>query len=157
MNRFTITDATFPDDAETVRNLFRAYATWLGVDLNFQDFEAELAALPGRYAPPEGALLLLRDETGRAVGCVALRPIGGGDCEMKRMYLADAARGAGQGRALALAIIARARAAGHRRIVLDSLDRLTPAIRLYESLGFREIAPYYQNPLPGVVYRGLEL
>lgn len=157
MSQFTITDATFPDDAATVRQLFRAYATWLGVDLNFQDFEAELAALPGRYAPPEGALLLLRNEAGSAVGCVAMRPIGGGDCEMKRMYLDDGARGSGQGRALALAIIDRARAAGHRRMVLDSLDRLGSALRLYDSLGFREIAPYYPNPLPGVVYRGLDL
>lgn len=157
MSKFTLTDAAFPADTGTVQQLFRAYADWLGVDLNFQDFEAELAALPGGYAPPSGALLLLRDETGRALGCVAMRDLGGGDCEMKRMYLDAAARGSGQGRALAQAIIARARAAGHRRMVLDSLERLDSALRLYDSLGFQKIAPYYDNPLPGVVYRGLDL
>ncbi|AUH63144.1 GNAT family N-acetyltransferase [Paracoccus zhejiangensis] len=157
MSAYTIEPARFPEDAETVRRLFRAYAHWLAVDLDFQDFEAELDALPGAYAPPDGAVLLLRNAAGEAQGCVALRKRADGECEMKRMYLDDAARGSGQGRALALAIIATARAAGYRRMVLDSLDRLGSALRLYDSLGFREIAPYYHNPLPGVVYRGLDL
>ncbi|MFV0300187.1 MAG: GNAT family N-acetyltransferase [Paracoccus sp. (in: a-proteobacteria)] len=157
MSRFTITDAAFPRDTEAVRHLFRAYATWLGVDLDFQDFEAELATLPGRYAPPGGALLLLRDADGRAVGCVAMRALADGACEMKRLYLDGAARGSGQGRALADAIVARARAAGYRRMVLDTLDHMGAALRLYDRMGFHGVEAYYHNPLPGAVYLGLDL
>ena len=159
MSRYVIEDARFPADADDVRRLFRAYATWLGVDLGFQGFADELAALPGRFAPPTGALLLLRDsqDANHAVGCVALRALDGGDCEMKRMYLSEAARGSGQGQALGEAILHRARSLGYDRMVLDTLDHMGAALRLYERLGFDRIAPYYHNPLPGVVYLGRQL
>lgn len=158
MTRPAPRDAVFPADAGDVRRLFRAYADWLGVDLGFQGFEAELAALPGRYAPPSGAVLLLDDpDTGRPAGCVAMRGLSEGDCEMKRMYLDIGLRGQGLGQVLGEALIARARSAGYRRIVLDTLDHMGAALRLYHRLGFRPIAPYYANPLPGAVYLGLNL
>lgn len=139
-------------DLDDIRALFREYAEGLGVDLGFQGFEAELAALPGRYAPPEGAMLIARAPDGAALGCVAVRPLGGGDCEMKRLYVRPQGRGMALGRALAEAIIAAGAAAGHRRMVLDTLATMRPALALYRSLGFRETAPYYDNPLPGAVY-----
>ena len=152
-----IRPARFPEDAETVRQLFRDYANWLALDLDFQDFEAELAALPGKYAEPGGIVLLAFDPEGTALGCVAMRPLEDGACEMKRMFLLDAARGSGLGKALAVEVMARAHAAGYRRMVLDSLDRLTGAIRLYQRLGFTNIPAYYPNPLPDVIYMGRDL
>ncbi|TRW96754.1 GNAT family N-acetyltransferase [Paracoccus sp. M683] len=163
MNSFTIQDARFPADIGTVRHLFRAYAEWLGIDLDFQGFEAELASLPGRYAGPDGALLLLHQgaagagDAQPATGCVAMRRLDGETCEMKRLYLDTTLRGSGMGRALGQAIITRAREAGYRRMVLDTLDHMGAALRLYERLGFQPIAPYYSNPLPGAVYLGLDL
>lgn len=165
MSRFTIEDARFPSDEATVERMFRAYAMWLGVDLGFQGFEAEIASLPGRYAQPEGAVLLLRDhgegaaDAGKAevVGCVAMRPLTGDDCEMKRMYLETHLRGMGLGRTLGDAIIARAKAAGYRRMMLDTLDHMGAALTLYDRLGFQRIPPYYRNPLPGAVYLGRDL
>ena len=153
----TIRPARLPEDLPTVRALFRDYAAGLGVDLGFQGFEAELADLPGRYAAPAGAILLAWGDAGTALGCVAMRPLSGGLCEMKRLYLRPAARGLGLGRDLGLTILAAARAAGHRRMVLDTLDSMTPALTLYAGLGFAEIAPYYENPLTGVVYLGRDL
>ncbi len=143
----TIRDAEFPADLELVRTLFREYAEELGVDLCFQGFEEELASLPGKYAPPNGALLLVGE-----LGCVALRPFSEGVCEMKRLFVRPQGRGAGVGKQLALAILARATELGYKSMVLDTLDSLTAAIKLYENLGFKVCAPYYENPLPGVVY-----
>ena len=145
-----------PGDLPTVRALFLEYAEGLGFDLCFQGFEAELATLPGKYAPPAGRLLLawLGDE---AVGCVALRPLPDGACEMKRLYVRPAARGLQVGRRLAERICDEARAAGYRRILLDTLPAMTEAVRLYKALGFRPVEPYVFNPIEGALFLGREL
>lgn len=152
-----IESAAWPRDLELVRQLFREYAQGLGVDLCFQGFEQELADLPGRYASPGGALLLARDDSGQALGCVALRALRDGDCEMKRLYLRPAARGLGLGRRLAQEICERARAAGYRRICLDTLASMREAVALYTSMGFKPIEAYVYNPLEGVLFLGLDL
>lgn len=154
----SIASVRFPADGEVVRELFAEYADSLGIDLSFQDFAAELATLPGKYAPPLGDILLARDVTGAVLGCVALRPTAmPGTAEMKRLYLRPAARGQALGRRLAEAVIARAREAGHERVVLDTLATMHTARRLYVELGFRPVPPYYDNPLPGTLYMALEL
>lgn len=142
----SITPATTDRDVEDARALFRAYAASLDVDLCFQGFEAELAHLPGAYAPPRSALLLARDEAGAALGCVALRPLVGtvpveGACEVKRLYVSAAAQGRGLGRALAEAALATARALGYREARLDTMPSMRTAIALYRALGFRETEP----------------
>ena len=140
-----------------VRRLFRAYADWLAVDLCFQDFERELADLPGCYAPPAGRLLIAR-VGGEVAGCVGLRPLEPSVCEMKRLWVEPGFAGRGIGRALAEAVVAAARTIGYERMRLDTLpDRMPAAQHLYASLGFREIPPYYDNPLPGVVMLEREL
>ncbi len=148
---FDLRDAT-ARDLDAIRELFREYVAGLGVDLAFQGFEDELATLPGKYAPPGGALLIARTDDGAAAGCVALRPHAPGICEMKRLYVRDAWRGHGLGERLARAILERAHALGYRAMRLDTLDTLTAAVKVYERLGFRHIDAYYDNPLPGVIY-----
>lgn len=131
-------------DARDLRDfaaLLDAYVASLGVDLAYQGWPAERAALPGPYAPPHGAALLARDAAGTPLGCVALRPLGEGIAEMKRLYLTPAARNRGLGRALAEAAIAAARAAGHRELRLDTLGEMVEAQRLYRALGFTECEP----------------
>jgi ribosomal protein S18 acetylase RimI-like enzyme len=150
-------DATSAEDLAAARRLFRAYSDWLAVDLSFQDFEQELATLPGVYAPPQGRLLLAK-VGGEAAGCVALRPLEPDICEMKRLWVEPGFGGAGLGRELALAIIQAARDAGYRRMRLDTMPTRMPAAqRLYGTLGFREIPAYYHNPLDGVVMLELAL
>ena len=136
--------------------LFRDYARELAVDLCFQGFEAELTRLPQMYGPPQGALLL-GEIDGVLVGCVGVRARSAGTCEMKRLYVAPGARGTGLGRRLATASIEAARGMGYQHMVLDTLETLTAALALYASLGFEAVAPYYANPLPGVVYLSLRL
>jgi putative acetyltransferase len=143
-------------DIVQTRALFMEYAQGLGVDLCFQDFGAELASLPGAYAPPRGRLLLA-GAPGAAFGCIALRPLDDRAGELKRMYVQPARRGEGWGRRLAVEIVAQARVAGYRELKLDTLARLLAARALYADLGFRECAPYYANPLPDVVYMTMPL
>ena len=139
-----------------VRNMFAEYEQFLGVDLCFQEFQAELASLPGKYASPDGRLVLAT-EGGQAAGCVAIRRIGDGVCEMKRLYVRPEFRSRGLGLRLAREMISQAAGAGYAVMRLDTLDRLVEAMELYESLGFRRTDPYYDNPLDGVVYWELSL
>ena len=151
-----LAQAETPEQIEEARRLLREYEGSLGVSLCFQGFERELAALPGEYAPPAGRLLLAL-ETGQAVGCVALRRLDEGACEMKRLYLRPGFRGRGAGRGLALAIIDEARKIGYHKMRLDTLPSMREAIKLYESLGFKPIEPYYPNPVAGAVFMELKL
>ena len=127
--------------------LFREYAGLVAEALCFQDFDRELAVLPGAYAPPGGVLLIARDADA-AAGCVALRRLDAGSGEMKRMYVRERFRGSGLGRRLAIEVIEEARKRKYARVVLDTLPKLAPAIALYRDLGFRETAPYLESPTP---------
>jgi ribosomal protein S18 acetylase RimI-like enzyme len=148
----TIRPATSAADVEACRRLFREYADSLGFDLCFQSFEQELADLPGRYAPPSGRLLLAT-VGGEPAGCVALKPLGDGACEMKRLYVRPAHRGLKLGRALAEAVIREAAALGYAAMRLDTVPSVMgSAVGLYRSLGFRDIPPYCVNPIPGALY-----
>lgn len=151
-----IRPATLPQDLAEVRRLFRDYADGLGIDLSFQDFETELRELPGRYAAPRGRLLLAWRGT-QPLGCVALRPLSGNDCEMKRLYVRAQARGERLGRRLAERICREAREAGYARICLDTLPTMQSAQALYRALGFRPIEPYGYNPVPGALFLALDL
>jgi GNAT superfamily N-acetyltransferase len=140
-------------DLEAAKGLFEEYAASLGVDLGYQNFAAELAGLPGRYAPPEGALLLARGGAGEPLGCVGLRPLApAGCCEMKRLYVSPRARGLGLGRALVDAVLGEAARIGYREMRLDTLPSMAGAIALYRSAGFEPIAPYYDTPLAGTIF-----
>ncbi|MFY3383207.1 GNAT family N-acetyltransferase [Paracidovorax sp. MALMAid1276] len=151
----TLRTAATPADMDAVREIFREYARALGVDLCFQDFDRELAELPGDYAEPRGALLLAEVE-GTVAGCCALRPLDSADypnaSEMKRLFVRKAFRGFGLGRELAEAILDKARLAGYACVLLDTLDDMESARALYTDLGFEEIPPYYHNPIAGAHY-----
>jgi putative acetyltransferase len=154
-----ITPAT-PALVNATREIFREYAATLGVDLCFQEFDAELANLPGEYALPHGALLLALVD-GDVAGCGALRPVADVDypnaCEMKRLYVRSAFRRFGLGRLLAQALMDRGLQAGYHTLLLDTLDDMEAARGLYASLGFEEIPPYYFNPIPGAHYLKVNL
>ena len=152
--------ADTPELLDTARVLFREYADGLGVDLGFQNFEAELAALPGPYAEPGGALLVALVD-GQPAGCGALRALPDADyanaCEMKRLFVRRAFRRFGLGRLVTQQLLDLATRAGYSTLLLDTLDDMEAARGLYASLGFEEIPPYYFNPLPGAHYLKVEL
>jgi ribosomal protein S18 acetylase RimI-like enzyme len=156
---FTIRPARGAEDLGAIAMLMADYAASLPVDLAYQSFAAELAALPGKYAPPEGELFLALDKAGVPLGCVALRPLPLPDrrCEMKRLFLQPAARGLGLGRALMEQVVEAARAKGYRELCLDTLPTMASAIGLYEAAGFRRVGPYYAPTPPGTVFMGLAL
>jgi ribosomal protein S18 acetylase RimI-like enzyme len=155
MSTFRIRPATSFADIATVTEMFKAYAASLDIDLYYQDFSTELAAMPGKYAPPMGALLLAKSETGEQLGCVGLRPmLQPGCCEMKRLYVTQAGRGLGLGQALIDAVIGEARRIGYRHMRLDTLPSMTQAIALYKKAGFTPIAPYYDTAPEGTLFFG---
>ena len=154
---FAIVTAGTPQDVGAVAILFREYAASIGVDLAYQGFEAELAALPGQYAPPGGTLLLARHADGQALGCVAIRRRQDGVAEMKRLYVSPAARGLGLGRGLLQAAIAAAVAMGYRELRLDTLPTMGEAIALYRKAGFIPVAPYYDGAVAGTLYFARDL
>lgn len=145
------------DEVRKARELFEEYSAWLGLNLCFQNFDKELAELPGQYVPPEGRLLLAI-ENDEIAGCVALRKIGDGLCEMKRLYVRPTFRGTGLGRKLTERVIDSAREIGYERMRLDTLPgKMDSAIALYRSLGFGNIEPYYNNPVQGAAFMELLL
>ncbi len=144
------------DAVEIVRALFREYVQAIGIDLEYQGFSAELAALPAPYLPPQGALLIAYVDDAVA-GCVGMRPIGDATGEMKRLYVRPAYRSFGLGRRLVEAVIQSAREAGYRRLCLDTLPTMASALALYHRLGFVETAPYNDKYLPGTQFYALDL
>jgi carbonic anhydrase len=154
--RIVLARAEGEHDMDIVRELFSEYADWLQVDLCFQDFAAELANLPGSYAPPQGGLWLARVD-GKVAGTIAFRPLDETTCEMKRLWMREAFRGLGVGRRLAVTCVRAARDAGYAAMCLDTLGHMTSARDLYESLGFTEIPAYYDNPLDDVRYMRRDL
>jgi len=156
MPAFVLSHATSLDDVREVRALFEEYAASLGFSLCFQGFDRELAELPGAYAPPTGRLLLARVDS-EVAGCVGLRPIGEHVCEMKRLFVRPAYHGTGLGRRLATAVIDEARRAGYATMKLDTLPSMKAAMGLYESLGFRDTAPYTHNPIEGARFMELTI
>jgi carbonic anhydrase len=143
---------------EQVRQYFRNYAGWLGVDLSYQNFDQEMASLPGAYSAPEGRLFFAEVD-GRPAGCVGVRALSGseGVCEMKRLYVTPEERGHGIGAALALAAIKAARKIGYRKLMLDTLPNMRMAVKLYRELGFTEAPAYYQTPVEGTMFLALDL
>jgi ribosomal protein S18 acetylase RimI-like enzyme len=152
----SIRAASTPEDFALARTLFLEYAASLGFDLSFQDFDREIASLPGDYREPTGCILLARDGDA-AGGCAAVRPLADEVCEMKRLYVRPEWRGKGAGRLLAEAVLREGRARGYRRMRLDTVPGMDKAIRLYRALGFREIDPYRKNPIPGALFFEREL
>ncbi|HWZ75795.1 MAG TPA: GNAT family N-acetyltransferase [Candidatus Sulfotelmatobacter sp.] len=154
---FSFRQAESPGQIAQARELFLEYAQSLGFSLCFQNFDKELANLPGDYAPPDGRLLLAEFE-GQVAGCVALHKLEDGICEMKRLYLRSPFRGKGLGRAIADRIIAEARTIGYQRMRLDTVEPvMKDAVEMYRRIGFREIAPYCKNPIAGALYMELQL
>lgn len=151
-----IKQARSEEEIAQAGELFLEYAAWLGADLSFQEFERELAGLPGAYAPPRGRLLLAVED-GRLAGCGALRPLEESIAELKRMFVRAPFRGRRIGRELARALLDQAAAIGYQRVRLDTMEPMREAIALYRSLGFKEIEPYCYNPLPGAMFMELAL
>jgi GNAT superfamily N-acetyltransferase len=152
----TIVTATLPAHYAHARRLFEDYQRWLGIDLSFQSFSEELDQISTIYGPPSGTLLLIKSDD-RYVGCVGLRLLEGNLAEMKRMYLEEAFRGRGVGRALTKECISAARGLGYSAIRLDTIPRLNIALTIYRDLGFVEITPYRYNPDPSAIFLELKL
>jgi carbonic anhydrase len=150
--------ATDTEALEQVRRYFRNYAAWLGVDLSYQNFDQEMASLPGAYSAPEGRLFFAEVD-GRPAGCVGVRPLSGseGVCELKRLYVTPEERGQGIGAALVLAAINAAKEIGYRKLMLDTLPNMRMAVKLYRELGFTEAPAYYQTPVEGTMFLALDL
>ena len=144
------------EELEEVKNIFIEYSEFLQVDLCFQDFEKELQTLHEVYSPPKGCIILAK-QNDKTVGCVALKPIGDGVCEMKRLYVRPEARGEGLGRKLVKELIRFAQKSSYQSMKLDTVAKLKKAIDLYRSLGFTETIPYVYNPLDDVLYFELKL
>jgi carbonic anhydrase len=151
-----IMEATSREDFDAARRLFREYAAWLGIDLTFQGFKEEVAALPGAYARPDG-LLLLAEAGGTRIGCIGLRKIADSVGEIKRLYVMPAYRGRGIGRLLIERVIHEAPGIGYGRLRLDTIPRMEAARQLYATLGFQPIAPYYPTPVPHTEFMELVL
>jgi len=157
LKTLTFAQAESPTQIAKARELFREYEQSLGFSLCFQNFDEELADLPGDYTPPHGRLLLVEYE-GQLAACVALHKLDPTICEMKRLYLRPQFRGKGMGRVLAERIIAEARGIGYRRMRLDTVEPVMKnAVAMYRKLGFKEIDPYCSNPIAGALYMELEL
>jgi putative acetyltransferase len=154
---FEIREAAHAADVAACRALFEEYQRALGVSLCFQGFDRELASLPGDYAPPRGTLLIALDAAGEPAGCAALRPLGPGEAEMKRLYVCPAHRGRELGRALAERVIASAARLGYSTLRLDTLPSMHAAQRLYAEIGFVETAPYNDNPIEGTRFLALQV
>lgn len=152
----TLVHLSAPEEMPLVRRLFEEYAASLDIDLCFQNFDLELDTLPGAYAPPDGTIVVAYAD-GEPAGCAALRKIGDGVCEMKRLYVRPEHRGEGIGRSLAEEIVARARGIGYATMRLDTLESMTEANALYRSIGFKKCAPYCYNPCEHPVYMELPL
>jgi GNAT superfamily N-acetyltransferase len=152
-----LTQATTPAEIQQARELFQEYEAALGISLCFQNFEQELAGLPGDYAPPNGRLLLAR-EYDQVMGCIALRQLGPTMCEMKRLFVRPEYRDRGLGRVMVEAIIEEARKIGYTHVRLDTIaDRMDRAVSLYKSIGFVEIPPYRNNPVDTATFMELDL
>jgi putative acetyltransferase len=157
VKQFSVVQAESQAQIDHARELFLEYAQSLGFSLCFQNFDKELAGLPGDYAPPEGRLLLAEYD-GHLAGCVALHKLEAGICEMKRLYVRPEFRGKRLGRALAEAVTAEARQIGYQSMRLDTVEPvMKDAVAMYRKLGFKEIAPYRSNPIAGAMYMELEL
>jgi len=159
---FSITPVRNSTDLEDTIALFYAYASSLGIDLSFQNFDAEMAAMPGKYAPPDGELLLARNAAGRPIGCVGLRPLPSNDtsarvCEMKRLYVMPVGRGTGIGKALGSAVIDVAERLRYSEMRLDTLPSMVAALKTYRAFGFEDIPAYYQTPMEGTHFLALRL
>lgn len=137
--------------------MVRDYVAWIALDLAFQEIDAEIDGLPGDYAPPRGVLLVACTDGGEPVAMIALRPFEEAIAEMKRLYVSPTARGQGLARALILRLMDEARALGYQEIVLDTLPMMGDAQALYTSLGFQDIAPYYDTPIAGTRFMGRRL
>lgn len=151
--RISISPVETGPDLEAVKTLFRAYVDWLDIDLSYQGFEEELAGMPGKYAPPNGALFVAKDQDGKVLGCVGLRAFGdNGSCEMKRLYVLPDGRGMGVGAALVFRVLETASHVGYREMLLDTLPTMTGAVKLYKAAGFEEISAYYETPIRETVF-----
>jgi putative acetyltransferase len=156
MSGFEIVSAAAGEELEAVRALFQEYWDSFGFTPCFQGFGAELAGLPGKYAPPRGRLALARAR-GEAVGCVALRPVDASRCEMKRLYVRPPVRGSGLGKVLVDWLIAEARSAGYAEMVCDTMPVMAQALAMYERMGFERAEPYADEPTAGAIYLRLKL
>lgn len=154
---FRLVDASTAEHLETARSLFVEYGDSLHLNLCFQNFDSELRSLPGAYTPPKGRLLLAITPEDEVAGCIAMRPLPGGTAEMKRLYVRPGFRRSGLGRMLAEAVIEAARTEGYPALRLDTLPSMQAAIAMYERLGFRDIPPYYENPVAGARFLELAL